>query len=135
MTAVGKGEEAARLYGQSLDIARRLAEAEPDRADYQHDLVLALQRLGQTQREASPQVAFEAWREAYELAARLADQEPDRPDVAVDVALCLYLLSEFVEDPAPLIQHARQVLEGHGDRLPENGHRLLALLSGEDTES
>ena len=33
MAQEGRVAEAARLYKQSLDIARQLAEAEPDRAD------------------------------------------------------------------------------------------------------
>jgi hypothetical protein len=39
--AMGRGDEArqaARLFSQSLNVRRRLAEAEPDRADYQRDL-------------------------------------------------------------------------------------------------
>ena len=46
MRRMGQDEEAARLYRRWFDIALRLAEAEPDRADYQRDLAAACNALG-----------------------------------------------------------------------------------------
>lgn len=42
----GDTAEARRLYLKSLAIAERLAQAEPERADYQRDLVVSYWRLG-----------------------------------------------------------------------------------------
>ncbi len=43
--ALGQGEQAREAYLKSLAIAERLAQAEPDRADYQRDLVVSLVRI------------------------------------------------------------------------------------------
>jgi hypothetical protein len=46
--ALGQGEPAREFYLKDLAIAERLAGAEPDRADYQRDLVVSLVRQAQT---------------------------------------------------------------------------------------
>jgi hypothetical protein len=43
--ALGQGEAARQAYQNALAIAERLAQAEPDRADYQRDLVVSIVRL------------------------------------------------------------------------------------------
>jgi len=45
LSALGQGEEARRYYQQALEIRARLAAAEPERADYQRDLVISLARV------------------------------------------------------------------------------------------
>jgi hypothetical protein len=45
-STLGQGEAAREAYQKSLDIAERLAQAEPDRADYQRDLVVSLWKVG-----------------------------------------------------------------------------------------
>ena len=42
--ATGQGEPTRAAFQQALDIAERLAAAEPDRADYQRDLATSLLR-------------------------------------------------------------------------------------------
>lgn len=42
----GPGEQARQTFLNALDIAQRLAQAEPDRADYQRDLVISLVKVG-----------------------------------------------------------------------------------------
>jgi hypothetical protein len=44
--ALGQGEQAREAYMNSLEIRERLARAEPDRADYQRDLVVSLVKVG-----------------------------------------------------------------------------------------
>jgi tetratricopeptide (TPR) repeat protein len=44
--ALGQGEQAREAYRKALAIAERLAQAEPERADYQVDLAVALGNLG-----------------------------------------------------------------------------------------
>jgi hypothetical protein len=47
--ALGQGEQARDAYAKALAIAERLAKAEPDRADYQVDLVISLVRIGMSE--------------------------------------------------------------------------------------
>ena len=42
--ALGQGEQARDAFANSLAIAERLAQADPDRADYQRDLITSLSR-------------------------------------------------------------------------------------------
>ena len=51
--ALGQGEPAREACLKSLAIIERLAQAEPDRADYQRDLVAALWSLGLEDSEAT----------------------------------------------------------------------------------
>jgi hypothetical protein len=44
LSALGQGEAARQFYQKSLDIRQRLVDQEPDRADYQIDLVISLFR-------------------------------------------------------------------------------------------
>ena len=44
--ALGQGEQAREAQLKSLEIRERLAQAEPDRADYQVDLAISLARVG-----------------------------------------------------------------------------------------
>ncbi|HEV7515298.1 MAG TPA: hypothetical protein VGR07_03270 [Thermoanaerobaculia bacterium] len=44
---LGQGQDAEQFYRKDLDIAERLAKAEPNRADYQTDLVVSLMRMVQ----------------------------------------------------------------------------------------
>ena len=50
--ALGQGEEARQAYLKSLAIAERLAAAEPDRADYQRDIIVSLVKLSEIERGA-----------------------------------------------------------------------------------
>ncbi len=51
---MGDGEAARDLFAKSLQIRERLAAAEPDRADYQFDLVVSLQRIASVTPESAP---------------------------------------------------------------------------------
>ena len=44
--ALGQGDKAREAYANALQIAERLAQAEPDRADYQRDLSVSHERMG-----------------------------------------------------------------------------------------
>src|ERR1700674_6116678 len=41
-----QGDEARQAFQKSLAIAERLAQAEPDRADYQRDLIVSYNKMG-----------------------------------------------------------------------------------------
>jgi hypothetical protein len=46
MGRLGEGEQARQFYQVDLEIAERLVLLEPDRTDYQTDLVASLARVG-----------------------------------------------------------------------------------------
>jgi tetratricopeptide (TPR) repeat protein len=46
--ALGQGDEARAAYQKSLAIAERLAQAEPDRADYQRDLIVSFVKISES---------------------------------------------------------------------------------------
>ena len=64
MVALGKSNEASDYIAKALAIAQRLAQAEPQRADYQRDLIVSLVRIAQT----DPAHAVEHLRRALDLA-------------------------------------------------------------------
>jgi tetratricopeptide (TPR) repeat protein len=49
---LGQGEKAREAYQSALGIAERLAQAEPERADYQRDLAISLWRVGEAENPA-----------------------------------------------------------------------------------
>ena len=88
--AVGKGEEARQAFVKSLEIAERLAAAEPDRADYQRDLSVSYNRLGDLYRALGKgEEARQYFLKDLEIAERLAAAEPDRADYQEDLAVSL----------------------------------------------
>jgi len=77
MGALGKGQEARSYFTDSLEIARRLAEAEPDRADYQRDLSVTYNKLGDLMRALGRgEEARSLFTRALEIAQRLAETGP-----------------------------------------------------------
>jgi tetratricopeptide (TPR) repeat protein len=131
---MGRSEEAARLFSQTLDISRRLAEAETDRADYQRDLSVSYERLGELARSMGRgEEAGRRFTQALDIARRLAAQQPASADAAVDVAISLIQMASVSIDPAHERGEARAILghlRGEG-RLPPHGERLLAHLEEE----
>ena len=67
MSTLGKGDEARDYILEALDIHQRLAQAEPQRADYQRDLIVSLVRIAQT----DPAHAVEHLRHALDIARAL----------------------------------------------------------------
>jgi tetratricopeptide (TPR) repeat protein len=68
--------------------AKRLAGAEPDRADYQRDLSVSYERLGDLQRALGHgEQALELFTQSLEIAQRLAGAEPDRADYQRDLSI------------------------------------------------
>src|ERR1700719_2915685 len=48
-SAFAQGEEARQAFGKSLAIRERLAQAEPDRADYQRDLIVSYVKMSENE--------------------------------------------------------------------------------------
>ena len=51
---LGQSEQARHLYSESLEIRRRLAAGEPDRADYQRAVEATLEKLQMLDEHAGP---------------------------------------------------------------------------------
>jgi hypothetical protein len=68
--ALGQGDEARQALLKSLAIAERLALAEPDRADYQRDLIVSCVRIS----ESVPDEARMHLLRALDIAVKLKSQ-------------------------------------------------------------
>ena len=60
LSALGQGEQAKTLYEKSLLIIERLAADEPNRADYQTDLVVSLLRMAEFDPEGGGAIVLRA---------------------------------------------------------------------------
>jgi hypothetical protein len=63
---------ALALYEQSLDIARQLAEREPENTQFLRDLSISLDRIADIRQREHPTAALALYRESLEIAERLA---------------------------------------------------------------
>ena len=86
--ALGFTDRALRRYQRLVDQHASLAAAEPDRADYQHDLSVSYLKVGDLYRALGQgEQARQAYRQSLAIRERLAAAEPDRADYQRDVAL------------------------------------------------
>ncbi len=133
MVAVGRGEDATRLYTQSLDIRRRLAEAEPDRADYQRDLPVSLYRIASTVAAAGDQPsALSHLAEAIAIGRRAVERAPDAVDSIVGLAFLLQQASQWEsrKQGRHLVDEARRLTSRLGPEARQQTRvvQLLELL-------
>jgi hypothetical protein len=78
------------LGGTSKPVGLRLAQAEPDRADYQRDLSVSYGRMGDLHGDVGQgEQARDAYQQALAIMERLAQIEPDRADFQRDLGLSL----------------------------------------------
>ncbi|HEU0013513.1 MAG TPA: hypothetical protein VFQ45_07500, partial [Longimicrobium sp.] len=81
---------ARQAYLSSLQIIKRLAQAEPQRADYQRDLSASYNRLGGLYRDFGEiEQAQDYDMKDLEIAERLAQMEPERADYQRDLVVSL----------------------------------------------
>ncbi|MCA8962198.1 MAG: tetratricopeptide repeat protein, partial [Planctomycetes bacterium] len=93
-----QGDQARRAFEEALAIAQRLADAEPDRADYQRDLSVSHERMGDLYVALGQgDQARRAFEQALAIAQRLADAEPDRADYQRDLALSFERMASVFE--------------------------------------
>jgi tetratricopeptide (TPR) repeat protein len=86
--ALGQGEKAREAFQSSLTIRERLAEAEPDRADFQRNLSVSYNKMGDLYRALGQgEKAREAFQSSLTIAKRLAEAEPDRADFQRDLSV------------------------------------------------
>src|SRR5262249_23625731 len=80
---------------KSLAIRERLAQAEPDRADYQRDLSVSYNKMGDLFRALGQgEEARQAFQKSLAIAERLAQAEPDRADYQRDLIVSCVQMSE-----------------------------------------
>ncbi|MGO8918080.1 MAG: CHAT domain-containing protein, partial [Stellaceae bacterium] len=88
--ALGLTERAFERYEVLLEAIERRAQAEPDRADYQRDLSVSYNKMGDLYRALGQgDQARDAYLKSLAIAERLAQAEPDRADYQVDLASSL----------------------------------------------
>jgi len=101
MAALGQGEAARDFFEKDLAISERLARAEPERADYQRDLSVSYERLGDLLRkEGNVGAAGEYFRQSLAIRERLADAEPERADLQRGLVVPLTHMAQLEPDKA-----------------------------------
>jgi tetratricopeptide (TPR) repeat protein len=97
---LGHTRSALRRYTKLLAHHERLAQAEPDRADYQRDLSVSYNKMGDLYRALGQgEQAREAYMKSLAIAERLAQAEPDRADYQRDLVVSLVRVG-IADDPA-----------------------------------
>ncbi len=92
----GNRTEAQRFIREALAIRGRLAQAEPDRADYQRDLSVSYNRLGDLyDAQGQGDLARESYLKSLAIFKRLAQDEPDRADYQSDLSIVYSKLGDL----------------------------------------
>jgi tetratricopeptide (TPR) repeat protein len=98
--ALGQGEAAREAFAKSLAIREKLAQAEPDRADYQRDLSVSYNKMGELFRALGQgEAAREAFAKALAIRETLAQAEPDRADYQRDLSVSYNKMGELFRAP------------------------------------
>ncbi|WP_157270718.1 TIR domain-containing protein [Azohydromonas aeria] len=86
--SLGATARALSRYESLLQRHQRLAQAEPDRADYQRDLSVSFNKMGDLYRALGQgERAREMYEQDLAIAQRLAQAEPDRADYQRDLSV------------------------------------------------
>ncbi len=86
--ALGQTDRARQRWEKLLQRYERLAQAEPDRADYQRDLSVAYNKVGDLYRALGQgEQARQFYLKDLAIAERLAQAEPDRADYQRDLSV------------------------------------------------
>ena len=78
MRAVGLGEEALQTANRYMKIAETRAKTEPKRADYQRDLLVSYEKMGDTLGQGTEAQSY--YEKSLAIAEQLAAAEPNRAD-------------------------------------------------------
>jgi tetratricopeptide (TPR) repeat protein len=129
--ALGFTDEALARYQALLRLHEQRAGTEPERADYQRDLSVSYNKLGDLhQALGQGDKAREYFEKALAIRERLARAEPERADYQVDLAISLVRIGERVhlERAFRLLSTLRKEgrLEPRHEGLLASVERLLA---------
>ncbi len=108
----GRASRHAKPSSPRSTIRGRLAQAEPDRADYQRDLSVSYNKVGDLYRDlCQGEQARQAFLTALQIRERLARAEPDRADYQRDLAVSLVRVGTIDGDTAAGVVKLRRALE------------------------
>lgn len=97
--ALGATDQAKTRYREIHEILSRRARAEPGRADYQRDLSVSYNKMGDLfQALGQGEQALEAYQKDLDIAKRLARAEPGRADLQWDLVVSLWRVAGYAED-------------------------------------
>ena len=102
MAPSARARRRERPIPKSLAIAERLAQAEPDRADYQRDLSVSYERMGDLYGALGQgEEARQAYLKSLAIRERLAEAEPDRADYQRDLSVSYERMGDLYRRPRP----------------------------------
>ena len=94
--ALGQTQRAFSRYQGLLEAQQQRVHAEPDRADYQRDLSVSFERMGDLYRALGQgELARDAFSQSLAIAQRLALAEPDRADYQRDLSVVFNKLGDL----------------------------------------
>ncbi|MGH4008451.1 MAG: CHAT domain-containing protein [Pseudonocardiaceae bacterium] len=119
LAALGFTSQAVVRYRRLLDAFTQRAQAEPDRADYQRDLSISYNKLGDLYRALGQgEQALKLYQQSLNIRDRLAQAEPDRADYQRDLSvsyqrlgLCFAELGNSEQAAASLERHLQLALD------------------------
>ncbi|MGH3822094.1 MAG: TIR domain-containing protein [Pseudonocardiaceae bacterium] len=125
LVALGFTTKALDRYLQLADAFTQRTQSEPGRPDYQRDLSISYNKLGDLYRALGHgDQALQLYQQSLDIADRLAQSEPGRADYQRDLSIsyqrlgiCLTQLDRVEEAAAALTRHLQLALDVH-QRVP-----------------
>lgn len=131
LLALGYTSRAVERYENLHESLRQRAASEPDRADYQRDLMASHQRMGDLYKSLGQgERAQAAYQAMLSIAERLAASEPDRADYQRDLVVSLVRVAPFAENGREVWNRALSILRalaGEGKLNPTDRDMLSKL--------
>jgi tetratricopeptide (TPR) repeat protein len=122
---LGATRKAFERYQEAMTILKSRVEAEPDRADYQHDLAVSYTSLGDLlQALGQGEVAHQYHQQALEIAQRLVAAEPDRADYQRDLWVSYTKLGDLFQ----ALEIAQWLVTAEPDRADYQWDLVVSLL-------
>jgi len=130
--ALGETDRALVRYQQILAHFERLAKSEPERADYQRDLSVSYNKMGDLYVSLGQvEAARQAFASSLSIAERLAKSEPERADNQLDLVVSWVKVATAEGSPnRPLLERALallQELQRQGRLAPADQAKIAAL--------
>ena len=95
LMVLGDTGRAFRRYQQATHLLERLVAKEPERADYQRDLSVSYERMGDLYRALGEwEAARAAYQKSLDIRGRLVAMEPERADYQWDLVISLLRLAD-----------------------------------------
>jgi hypothetical protein len=112
LAAQGEGAAALTAYRASLAIRERLAQQDPNNAQWQRDLSVSHDRIGDMlAAQGEGAAALTAYRASLAIAERLAQQDPNNAEWQTDVVVSYWKLAQSNADIAVDQVDRRALLE------------------------